>query len=396
MKVSRTNPVHWLYLALFGLWVTCAIFARPFRSKAKPYKLVLYGHALSGNLLAIYRYVRHHKANDIDITYLCLNPHEYRRVLAEGGNTILASRPACARLLARADAVITDHGLHSMKPLLFLSGLKFFDVWHGIPFKGFDANDFRTQHRYDEAWVPSPLMAEIYVNKFGFEENRIQVTGYARTDRLIRRDAPSSTLMERLGLSLGSSRPVILFAPTWRQDDRDRNIYPFGTSEERFLDALQNLAESAGALVVVRTHLNTPSSKLRTGNGSGVIPLPFSDYPDTEDLLLATDVLVSDWSSISFDFLLLERPTVFLDVPAPFAKGFSLGPEYRFGEIVDSLEAMNAAVEQYLTKPDDLNHGKLSQVRRIRHEVYGGFDDGEAAARCVGRLIAMVGHDSQR
>src|SRR5690606_40302310 len=61
--------------------------------------------------------------------------------------------------------------------------LRFFDVWHGIPFKGFDADDFRVQHRYDECWVASPLLRDLYIQRFGFEPQRVVATGYARTDR---------------------------------------------------------------------------------------------------------------------------------------------------------------------------------------------------------------------
>ena len=66
--------------------------------------------------------------------------------------------------------------------------LAFFDVWHGIPFKGFDAEDFRVQRHYDETWVASPLLRDLYVDRFSFEPERVVPTGYARTDRLVRRD----------------------------------------------------------------------------------------------------------------------------------------------------------------------------------------------------------------
>ena len=96
--------------------------------------------------------------------------------MAAGDEACLASTPACARLLASANAIVSDHGLHAMQPLLSLSNLKFFDVWHGIPFKGFDADDFRVQHRYDETSVASPLLAELYVTRFRFDTVWLNVT----------------------------------------------------------------------------------------------------------------------------------------------------------------------------------------------------------------------------
>src|SRR5690606_3728458 len=98
-----------------------------------------------------------------------------------------------------------------------------------------------------------------------------------------------------------------------------------------------------------------------------------------------------DWSSIAFDFLLMERPTVFLDVPAPFKKGFTLGPEYRFGAVVPDLGAMLHAIELALLAPDDYMARHGAGARNARQEVYGGFADGNATRRCVGRLKAALG-----
>ena len=70
--------------------------------------------------------------------------------------TDLASQisPLSIPVLARAGALVTDHGLHCLSLLVRLGGLPAYDVWHGIPFKGFDADDFRAQHRYRECWLP--------------------------------------------------------------------------------------------------------------------------------------------------------------------------------------------------------------------------------------------------
>jgi CDP-glycerol glycerophosphotransferase len=97
-------------------------------------------------------------------------------------------------------------------------------------------------------------------------------------------------------------------------------------------------------------------------------------------------VLVCDWSSIAFDYLLLDRPTIFLDVEAPFAKGFSLDPSYRFGAIVADMQDLMSRLEQYLTEPDEYRKQFAAKSAEIRQKVYGEFADGISADRCVLQL----------
>jgi len=86
----------------------------------------------------------------------------------------------------------------------------------------------------------------------------------------------------------------------------------------------------------------------------------------------------------------LDRPTIFLDVPAPFAKGFSLGPEHRFGKIVGDFDTLIAALDAYLGDAMAYRRELGERPRQVREAVYGGCADGNATARCVERLQRMV------
>jgi CDP-glycerol glycerophosphotransferase (TagB/SpsB family) len=383
MKIDKGNPSHWASLSLFGRNVVCAMGLRPFRRRRPKRQVVLYGHKLAGNLLAIYRHLKA-SAADIDVVFLTMDKGYHRELSASGVCSILATSPACLGLLRRVDAVISDHGLHVMSPMLSLTDVKFFDVWHGIPFKGFDARDFRVQHRYDEVWVASPLLARLYVERYGFDAAKVKVTGYARTDRLVRRDEDTVAIKRRLGLDGSDVGKIVLFAPTWKQDANGRSIYPFGLSEQAFLGSLSTFAQSVEATFVIRAHLNT-------GSGANdawprIEYRSHARFPDTEELLLISDILVCDWSSIAFDYLLLNRPTIFLDVAAPFAKGFSLGPEYRFGPVVSDIDTLLQMLECYVLQPPKYLLDFGERAEEVRRAVYNEFANGEAARSCVERL----------
>jgi CDP-glycerol glycerophosphotransferase (TagB/SpsB family) len=394
MKINKRSFRHLISLTAFGLNVLTALLLRPLRKRKDRKTVVLYGHKLSGNLLAIYEYWLTKARGEADMVYLTMDKTYHRELQRDGINTVLATNvPACIALLSRADAVVSSHGLHVIAWMVRHSDIKFYDVWHGIPFKGFDGDDFRLQHRFNETWVTSPLLANLYVQRFGFDQDKVKVTGYSRTDRLVKPTQEKRTVRKRFGLQPGGK--IVLFAPTWQQDAKQRSIYPFGIPENVFLDYLEALAQRCKATIIIRAHLNSHEGSGATR--SRILYRSFADYPDTEALMLACDVLVCDWSSIAFDWLLLQRPTVFLDVPAPFAKGFSLGPEYRFDHIAQEMDSMLRHLEHALSGAGQENRQPTKQQLLVREAIYAEYADGQASKRCVQRLLAqLLSNESSR
>ncbi|MDX1734974.1 MAG: CDP-glycerol glycerophosphotransferase family protein, partial [Halioglobus sp.] len=331
MKIDASRPSHWLLLVLQLAWTLAAIVGRTVSRRGDRNATVLYGHQFCGNLKALY-HAWAESPRTGEMYYLSLDPEHARALEAQGINVLRCHRLRDMLVLMRTHTMVTDHGLHLMSPLLRCTDIRFVDVWHGIPFKGFVPGDFKLQHRYDETWVSSPLLKSLYEDRFGFRPEQVLSLGYARTDQLFRRDIDPAQARRDLGLP--PDAPVVLFAPTWEQDNKGRNIFPFDSGEAQFLGRLGAACSAHGATLVVRAHQNSRPGDSEIG---GVAYCSQRDYPDSEAVLLAADMLICDWSSIAFDFLALERPTLFLDVPAPFSNGFSLGPEYRFGRIVDSL-----------------------------------------------------------
>lgn len=381
MKIDKRNPLHWWYLALSACWAMLAIAARPLLPKRKPHRVLLYGHKLGGNLLALYQRLRT-MPDEFDVAFLTLDPGYHRELIGAGERAVLATSPRCIAWLATARALVSDHGLHALLPMLFLSDVRFFDVWHGIPFKGFDADDFGIQRRYHETWVTSPLLKDLYVSRYGFNAERVHATGNPRTDLLQTGKELRAAAKRAFGLPEESK--FVLFAPTWKQDAKHRSLFPFGVDEGEFLVRMGKIARKHGAIVGLRMHLNT--GRATVGVVDGIVHLPFARYPDTERLLVATDILVCDWSSIAFDFMVLQRPTVFLDVEAPFRKGFSLGASYRHGEVVGSLDALMAALDRYLADSSAFSAEHGVRTKDLLREVYAGRDDGGATERCIERM----------
>lgn len=382
MKINKKNPLHWIYLFNFSLLTLLTIPIRPLVKvfKKKPL-VVLYGHKLSGNLLALKKGLSR-EYPDIQVKFLTMDPQYYRQ--NKHNEFLFAQNPIHMLKSASAECVVADRGLHALIFYLKATDMRFFDVWHGIPFKGFDKEDFKVQQRFDQTWVASPLLKELYINRFGFDANRVAITGYARTDSLVVPEESSEQIRDRMGLKHTTGNKLVLFAPTWKQDLQHRSLFPFSVSAQNFFENLVRVCKNNGAMLLFRAHLNSiePMS-LPEGD---VIQTPFAGYPDTEALLQISDALICDWSSIAFDYLLLDRPTLFLDVEPPFKKGFSLGPEYRFGPVVTSLPELVTQLEYSLANPEDYWAKFGHRHEKIRKEIYGDFADGNATERCMGQL----------
>lgn len=382
MKIDKGNSKHWSYLLRSLLIIIITLPVSVLRTKKN---LILYGHKLNGNLSALYDFVTDQNLN-FDIFFLTMDPRYYRQLKEEGKNVLHMGSVSDMARVSRAGAIITDHGMHTLILYRLFTSIRFIDVWHGLSYKGFDAQTFKHLHGHDETWVQSETMREFYVNKFGFSENQVKVTGYGRADRLILGQYDRSAILEKYRLP---DRKTILLAPTWTQDDKNRSILPFGVSLEAFFDAMEEVGKRNSATVIFRTHLNSGDS-INVDHYDHIRVMPSSLYPVAEEFLFVTDLLVTDWSSIATDYLVLKRPTLFLDVPAPFAKGFTLGPEHRFGEVVNSMDEMIKSIDTYINdQPLFLSKYEQKMIHTLSAS-YGSTIDGKARERYLLHLKRIL------
>ncbi len=385
MKINPRSPRHWYLLLLQAINAFIAGLLWHIFDKADRPIVILYGHQFAGNLKALYEQWRISHQDKISLYLLTLDPEQYSDLQANGVKVLKCSNLFHMLVLARSKALISDHGLHTMTSLIRLTDIRFIDVWHGVPFKGFTPDDFKLQHRYHETWVTSDRVKQLYVNNFGFKEERVLPLGYARTDKLVK--APGNNSKFRQHFSIPKNKKFVLYAPTWQQDDAGRDLFPFNLGAVEFISHLESICEANNAMLGIRTHLN---ATLEASPGSQSIYCSQREFSDSEDILLGTDVLICDWSSIAFDFLALDRPTLFLDVPPPFANGFSLGKNYRFGHVASDFNALLEGLSEALSFPEAYSQKFLASHEEIKHKVYGENLDGKSANRQLDHLVTSL------
>lgn len=159
----------------------------------------------------------------------------------------------------------------------------------------------------DLMFANNELMASVYRASFWYSGKLIRC-GVPRNRDLIRCDTDVRRRV-RAKLNLPENDFVCLYAPTWRDTEGEVPFFDFAKCrialEKRFG------SESVEVVLCVRFHPNTDRSQYDI-SAESVVDL--SDYPDTQELLSAIDLLISDYSSIIEDFTFTSNPA-FMYVP---------------------------------------------------------------------------------
>lgn len=231
---------------------------------------------------------------------------------------------------------------------------------------------------YDLCLVGSPAAAPHYAEAFGLPLDRFRWDlGIPRTDLFFdhaRRGAAEAEVRRRYDIP--TDRQVILWAPTFRGDR---------VTEARDPDALDlaTLARELGPdhLLLLRLH---PFVRARTEipPDAARFVRDVSDHPDINELMLVSDLLVTDYSSAIFEFSLLERPMAFFapDLDA-YERERGFYAEYRAfvpGPVFDRTDALARWLRD---GPWD-----TGRVRRFREASFA-VADGHATERLVDEVM---------
>jgi len=273
-------------------------------------------------------------------------------------------------------------------------------TWHGNPGKtmglsawhqsGFtDGQIEQTLDHGPRTWSllvsPSPEMTTHYRREFSYA-GPVADRGYPRDDALV--DVPQERRAQlRTALGLAPDQIAVLYAPTWRPElatnfRRARMGGGFDVAA-----AAQALGDRHTLLLRGhRFHVERDSAHSR----STARILDVTDHPEINDLIIAADAAVLDYSSIRFDFALTGRPMVFC-VPdlERYAERRGFLYDYRDsapGPLVRTTDEVIAALSDLAALDRD-----YAEARRIFHQRFNAHQDGHSAERVVAAMLELDG-----
>ena len=296
----------------------------------------------------------------------------------DGAIAVVEGSPEWWRARAAARLLVVNDWLR--RRFARKAGQRVLQTWHGTPLKrlalhrpGFDprrmAAVVKESRRWDVLLAQNTYSERILRKAYAFFGRPIWVEGYPRNDALVSGD-PAAV---RAALGIAEGERVLLYAPTWRDDRREM---------VDFIDP-EALAAQADAVVLVRGHSRT----IDTGRDhAGARVIDVTGFPETSQLLLAADALITDYSSVMFDFSVTGKPMYFLvpdlDHYRGQLRGFYFDLEERApGPLVHTQEELAAALA-------DTGHESAYAERYAAWRAqFNTRDDGHAAERVVSRIL---------
>jgi CDP-glycerol glycerophosphotransferase (TagB/SpsB family) len=269
--------------------------------------------------------------------------------------------------------------------------------FHGYPSKAMGESQWRARElpprrlalmrrRSVETWdlisTPTPEMTEVYREQYGYGGEAAE-QGYPRNDALTAPDADRVRDAARRRLGVRADQTAVLYAPTWRDHLATR---PRAAALADHLDvdaAAAALGDSH--VVLLRGHRFHASS----GSRRGVVDV--TDHPEINDLILASDVAVLDYSSLRFDYALTGKPMVFL---VPDLEDYTSGVRGFLFPFTDSAPGpLVETTDQVVSHVRDAERLATACAGRLAdfNSRYNPWQDGLATARFVDLLEARLG-----
>lgn len=273
----------------------------------------------------------------------------------------------------------------------------YLQTWHGTPLKKLAA-DMKEVHmpgtttesykenfhaessKWDYLISPNAYSSEIFARAFNVDTSKILETGYPRNDLLYNgnnRDTIDS-LKRKLGIP--SEKKIILYAPTWRDDE----FYGKGKYKFEIKLDLNRLKQELGDEYVILLRLHYLISENLDLSAYQGFAYNLSSYEDISHLYLISDLLITDYSSVFFDYANLKRPMLFyvydIENYRDKLRGFYFDFETNApgslvktsDEIIDSIKAIESE--------------NTVEMNRF-HERFCALEDGQATRRVIEKVF---------
>lgn len=274
----------------------------------------------------------------------------------------------------------------------------YIQTWHGTPLKkmfldideivgrddGYVGRVTEATRQWSVLVSPNTYTTEIMRSAYAFDGAAVEL-GYPRNDILLDENAPNRRRALRQQLGLDDCDFVVLYAPTFRDDKpttRGRFAFEWPFSPEEFVS---RFAET-NIKLLIRTHVLI-NTKIPVPQDSDIIT-DVTKYPDIQELYLAADMLVTDYSSAFFDYSLLRKPIAFyaydLDKYRQELRGFYLDYETELpGPIVETATKLFDTIA--VAQKEGALEGAVPLAEFV--DRFAALDDGRASERVVKALL---------
>lgn len=277
-------------------------------------------------------------------------------------------------------------------------GNVFLQTWHGTPLKRlvfdqeevmtasplYKAQFYKQSRLWDYLVSANEFSSKVFRSAFLYDKEILEY-GYPRNDLMYHPEKERIAEEIKRKLHIPKGKKTILYAPTWRDDE----YYGKGKYKFTLKLNLRLLKEQLGSdyVVLLRTHYYIADNLDVRGLGDFVVNV--SKYNDVTELYLISDILITDYSSVFFDYANLKRPILFytydLEKYRDMLRGFYLDIEkdmpgpllFTDEEVVDAIKNIDQISEEYKEKYDEF------------YDKFCSLDNGQASKNVARRVFNL-------
>ena len=277
-----------------------------------------FGNKYDDNPRYFYEYLINSR-KDVTAYWITKNQEIYERLIAEKKNVCLANSFEAKKLALRAKFVCTatgriDIGEENVK---FLGGAYYINFWHGVTFKKVMYDDeysnmgkgIKSKIKDILEYLPfrnyfvvstSETISNIYESAFRVRKNQIIQMGQPRNDYFY--IEKNNEYKERF-----KGKKTILYMPTHRNEGKT----PIDIDKIFNLEEVEDWCKKNNYIFLIKKHFYHSKEVNKYIEKYNYIIDITNEMTESQHLLDAADILITDYSSCFIDYLLLNRPIIF-------------------------------------------------------------------------------------
>ena len=361
----------------------------------------MFGDKYADNSKYLFEYINSHHP-EIRAVWFSGNPETVTFLKNKGFEAYRFYDPVGVFLALRAKVGFISHSvIRDIRPFVFTSNTVLVNLWHGIPLKRIALDDNVSELRNKPSFLPFQRISQLlcpafrrqsdlliaassedqknFSTAFNYPLEQIVITGYPRNDVIF------SNASKQVDASVVKKG---IYVPTFRGKEGSNFDFfdQFGFDVE-FVD--RSLSALNTHLYLKLHHFNLPTTEMQLLIHSAK-NIFFYDEVDIYDDFSSFDFLITDFSSIYFDFLLLERPIIFAPFDMAEFEGTVRQLYYNYAEVTPGPKAQNwleimQCIEKVLNCPEEYSAGLESTKERFHR-----YADGASSRRVYDEVMSLL------
>lgn len=371
-RLKKREPMTWV----FGSW---------------------YGENYSDNCRILYEYVTEN-CPQINATWITRSQDVYNRLNSQNRKVAFADSKEGVRICRKAKFAIISNTAHDINQM-HVNGITKIWIWHGHPLKKIvydqpvTKRSFKeTVHRLfpyskpnaDIVLNTSSFFSPYYQTAFRVPADKVVITGYPRNDSLFKSE--TTPFISGLRQKYPQSR-IIMYMPTFRDVMyKDKKAFDPFDGFAFDMTTFNEFLERNNLVFLFKGHyVDIKNQKTFHNDGGRFVFVDGTMYDDLYSFIKDTDILVTDYSSIYFDYLLLRKPIIL----APFDKDdYCRASRPMYFSYDDNIEGIQA--HDWNEFIDIVENNKFYTPSQGVLDKYHYYQDGNSSKRVTEYILSLI------